>query len=85
MKGKIKKEIEEMKSVFDKLKFSSKGKELYQLAKAYLEDAEYFLRKGDFFRALEAVSISWAYVDAGLHLRVFRLPEELMHTFTAKK
>jgi len=83
MDKKVKEEIEKMRSVFKSLQLiSPEGKTVYELAKAYLKDAEYFLEKGDLYRALEAVSISWAYIDAGLHLGVFKLPEKLKKTFT---
>ena len=79
----IRRQIDEMKIVLENVVLnSSKGKKILELAKAYLNDSEYFFKKGDFFRALEAASISWAYIDAGLHLGVFSLDKKYRNMFT---
>jgi len=47
-------------------------------------DAEYFFNKGDYLRAFEAAIIVWAYIDAGLHLKVFQIPKKLKRSFTVE-
>ncbi|MEM5802046.1 MAG: DUF357 domain-containing protein [Candidatus Aenigmatarchaeota archaeon] len=80
-----KKEIRKMKQIFKKIQLSKKkGKELFNLAKSYFEDSKYFFEKEDFIRAFEAVVISWAYIDAGLHLKIFKIPESEKKFFTVE-
>jgi hypothetical protein len=52
------------------------------LAKSYLTDAKYFYEKKKFLEAFEAAVIAWAYLDAGLHLKVFKIPESMKKIFT---
>lgn len=78
-----KKEIEKMEKVFKEIKVVDKnGLELYNLALSYFTDSKYFLEKKDLIRAFEAIVISWAYIDAGLHLKLFDVPSELKIYFT---
>jgi len=78
-----KKEIEKMEKVFKEIKIVNKdGLEIYNLALSYSNDSKHFLEKKDFLRAFEAVIISWAYIDAGLHLKLFEVPENLKSYFT---
>ena len=62
-----------------------KGKDVLDLAKTYFNDSKHFLNKGDFIRAFEAVVISWAYIDAGLHLGVFNIPDSMKDLFTVEE
>lgn len=59
-----------------------KANSLLSVLQSYHEDCKSFLEKGKFLQALEAAFICWAYVDAGLHLGVFKVPEELKNNFT---
>ncbi|MCW1293976.1 MAG: DUF357 domain-containing protein [Candidatus Parvarchaeota archaeon] len=71
--------------VFGKLEMINPSKgadELLDGAKRYYEDGRYFLSKGDYVSSLEAFVISWAYVDAGLKLGLFRIPKEFSVYFT---
>ncbi|MCS7094001.1 MAG: DUF357 domain-containing protein [Candidatus Aenigmarchaeota archaeon] len=78
-----KKEIEKMEKVFKEIKVVDKnGLELYNLALSYFTDSKYFSEKKDLIRAFEAIVISWAYIDAGLHLKLFDVPSELKIYFT---
>jgi len=78
-----KKEIKRMEDVIEKVEaLSEEGKEVLQLAKAYMKDANYFYEKKKFLEAFEAAVIAWAYVDAGLHLKVFKVPESMKKIFT---
>jgi len=78
-----KKEMERMEEVIDKVEaLSDEGKEVLRLAKSYLTDAKYFYEKKKFLEAFEAAVIAWAYLDAGLHLKVFKIPESMKKIFT---
>jgi len=77
------KEIERMNGIVENTEvLDKKGEGILELAKAYYKDSKHFLDKKDFIRAFEAVIISWAYIDSGLHLGVFKVPEELKDNFT---
>ena len=83
MKEEAEKEIKKMQPVIDSLKLKNKdGEELLKMTLSYFNDAKYFFEKGKFLQAFEAAVISWAYVDAGLHLEVFSIPKELSSLFT---
>ncbi len=77
------KEILKMENAMDSVSLTgSGGKDILELAKIYFQDSKHFMEKGDFIRAFEAVVISWAYVDAGLHMGVFNVPDRLKDLFT---
>lgn len=79
-----KREVEKMEEVFRKIKvIDSSGLRLFNLALSYFYDSKYFLERRDLIRSFEAIVISWAYVDAGLNLKVFEIPEEIKSYFTA--
>lgn len=85
LKELCKREIEKMELVFKKIKIiDNRGLELYNLALSYFTDSKYFLEKEDFIRSFESIVISWAYIDAGLHLKVFEIPEDLKIYFTVE-
>jgi len=76
-------EIERMSGVIKKVKLKDKkGAELLSLAGAYYNDSLYFFSKKQFIESFEAAVISWAYIDSGLHLGVFEVPDELKELFT---
>ena len=82
------KELKRMKEVFSKLKVKSKSQSkkaggLLEFAKNYYNDGIYFSDKGQFIEAFEAFIISWAYVDIGLKLGLFEVPDEIKRFFTA--
>lgn len=69
-----KKEIERVSSVINEIELADpKGNSLRQMAKYYFADGKHFLQKGKFLEAFEAAIIVWAYLDAGLHMKVFTL------------
>ncbi|MCX6820488.1 MAG: DUF357 domain-containing protein [Candidatus Aenigmarchaeota archaeon] len=83
LKAQAEKEIGRMEAVFKELKVvNADAMELYNLAVSYFSDSKHFFAKEDFLRAFEAAVIAWAYCDAGLHLRVFEVPEALKKDFT---
>jgi len=83
-----KKEVAKMKEVMRTLKLSESKKDeeevivLKKLVDSYWIDAQHFLKEKKFLQAFEAVVICWAYVDSGLHLRVFEVDEEVNNFFT---
>jgi len=76
----IRKYVERMKSVFENMRILGDDNGILDLAKRYLADAEYFLDKGDELRAVEALAISWAYVDALLHLKLVEVADKEFFT-----
>jgi hypothetical protein len=85
MRDLAKKEVERMESVLSSLKvLDNKALELYNLILSYTNDARHFFEKGDYVRAFEAAVISWAWVDAGLHLSAFSVGKDAMKDFTVE-
>jgi len=78
-------EIKRMKKVFKNLKLKNeKGSGILELARSYLEDASYFLKQKEYLIAFEAAVISWAYIDAGLHIGLFEVDEKVRKYFTVE-
>lgn len=78
-----KKEIDQMDEIIEEVKVvDKKGNDIMELSKAYFSDSKHFFEKKDFIRAFEAVVISWTYIDSGLHLKVFKIPEKFKDHFT---
>lgn len=77
-----KRELERMQAVFSRVEATDEGKELLKLAEAYLQDAKYFYEKKKFLESFEAAIIVWAYIDAGLHLKIFKVPASMRKVFT---
>lgn len=78
-----KKEIDKVELIIKSLKLvDSKGKDIINLINSYFEDAKYFYAKKQFIQAFEAAVMCWTYADAGLHLKVFEIPNELRKLFT---
>ena len=78
-----KKEIEKIEDVIKEIKMvDGKGKELMELIESYFKDSKYFYGKQQHLQAFEAAVICWAYIDAGLHLKVFEVPEKFAKLFT---
>lgn len=83
----IKKEAEKektrMQEVFSSLKIKNKNaKEIYESALNYYQDALYFFKKKKYLQAFEAFVISWAYIDAGMKLKLFFVQKEQKKWFT---
>ena len=77
------KEADRIDGILAKLEvLDEKARGLVSVLESYHEDCRSFVEKGKFLQALEAAFICWAYVDAGLHLGVFRVPAEMRETFT---
>lgn len=81
-----KKEIDKVEIILKELKLvDTKGKDILSLINAYFEDAKYFYGKSQFIQAFEAAVMCWTYVDAGLHLKVFEITDNLKKFFTIDK
>ena len=82
------KEVAKMKEVMQSLKVVNERKNeeevivLKKLIDSYWIDAQHFLKEKKFLQAFEAAVICWSYVDAGLHLGVFKVSEEVEKFFT---
>jgi hypothetical protein len=73
--------INELKEVLGTLEvLDKKAEELLALARAYASDAGHFLDKGKREDALEAYSISWAYLDALLHMDLIDVKDYSLFT-----
>lgn len=84
LKQSAKKELERMQAVFDQLKLKQKRcSEFLNFALTYFKDGKYFFNKRQYLAAFEAAVIAWAYIDFGLKLGWFELPNELRKWFTA--
>ncbi len=78
------KEVERVDKILAGLEIvDEKSRSLVSVLKSYHVDCKKFLERGQFLQALEAAFICWAYVDAGLHLGVFKVPEGMKNIFTA--
>ncbi len=76
-----------MDRVFGGLVKKSNEKEaagFFDMAFNYYKDSSFFSEKKDFVRAYEAIVISWSYVDAGLKMGFFDVPEALLGYFTMR-
>ena len=77
------KEMERIEKIMKNLKIiDHKADGLVKVLNSYYEDSKSFFEKKQYLQALEAAFIVWAYVDAGLHLGVFKVPDELRKMFT---
>jgi hypothetical protein len=84
-KEKINAEIEKMREVILEarlVKKDSKADELLSLARSYFDDSKFFLSQGKLVEAFEAIVITWAYLDAGLRLKIFSIPAKFRGIFT---
>ncbi len=84
LKREAEKETARVKKVMELLEIVNpkKSESLVKVMKSYYEDCLSFYKKGQYLQALETSFILWAYVDAGLHLGVFKVPGELKRMFT---
>ena len=78
------KEMKRIDEIMKNLKvIDSKSDGLVKVLHSYYEDSKAFFKKKQYLQALETAFIVWAYVDAGLHLNVFEVPDNLKKMFTA--
>ncbi len=72
--------IRRMKDVFNNMEVLRDDNGIIDMARRYLSDAEYFLKKGDELRAVEALAISWAYIDALLRIGIVKVEDKEFFT-----
>ncbi len=83
LEAQAKKEVERVDRIMAGLEvLDERSKNLLKVLNSYHSDSRSFLESGKFLQALEAAFICWAYVDAGLHLGAFKVPEKLRNIFT---
>ena len=68
------KEMKRMKEVFSDVKVMNKprAQEFHDFAKNYFDDGIHFYGKEQYVESFEAFIISWAYIDIGLKLDLFK-------------
>lgn len=77
------KEIERIDKIMKTLKvIDDRADSLVKVLNSYYDDSKSFLKKKEYLQALETAFIVWAYVDAGLHLGVFEVPDDMKKMFT---
>ena len=77
------KEIKRIDEVLENLEvLDYHGEEILELVNSYHEDSKYFFKEKMFLQAFEAAVICWAYIDVGLHMNLFSVPEEMKKIFT---
>lgn len=83
LEDQARKEAERVDRILEVLEaVDGRSESLMKVLESYHRDCRGFLENGKFLQALEAAFICWAYVDAGLHLGAFRVPEGMRKTFT---
>jgi len=83
IEAQARKEVDRVDKIMAGLEVTDpKAKELVSVLESYHMDCRNFLERHQFLQALEAAYICWAYVDAGLHLGVFNVPESMRRVFT---
>jgi|GEM_PF-2223839 len=79
-------EMKRMHEVFKEIKNkekTEKADQFYDFALNYYKDGCYFYKEKKYIEAFEAFIISWSYVDSGLKLGFFSVPDEQRKWFTA--
>jgi hypothetical protein len=78
------KEMKRMKEIFERIKVKKNRKavEFYDFALNYYKDGFYFFDKKQFIESFEAFVIAWAYLDAGMKLKFFKVPKKQKKYFT---
>ena len=79
------KEMKRMEEIFGDLEIINKhnADEFYSFAENYFEDGKYFFEKEKHIEAFEAFIIAWAYIDAGIKMKFFKVPKKLKKYFTS--
>lgn len=79
-----KREVERADAIINRLVVLDQDKagSLVGVLMSYHHDCDGFFREGKWLQCIEAAFICWAYVDAGLHLGVFSVPDDMKDTFT---
>ena len=80
----IDKEKERITKSLEKIDFgcSKMAQDVGDFVNNYFSDSEYFLKKGDYISAFEALIICWAYLDVSAKLKIIEIPKELRDSYT---
>ena len=62
------------------IKKKEEGKKIVEMAKAYLEDSKYFLKKGDLINSFGALYYAHGWIDCGVKLEIFKVNDEKLFT-----
>lgn len=78
------KEVKRANEIMNNLEIvdEKKSHSLMKVMKSYYIDCVAFYNKKKYLQSLETAFIVWAYVDAGLHLKIFKVPDKLRNIFT---
>ncbi|MCD6576205.1 MAG: DUF357 domain-containing protein [Nanoarchaeota archaeon] len=78
-------EMKRMEEIFNNIKISNnkKADEFYSFAENYFMDGKYFFGKKKYIESFEAFIISWAYLDIGLKLKLFKVDKSVKKYFTS--
>lgn len=83
LENEAEKEMDRVGKIMKNLKIiDPKADGLVKVLNSYYEDSWSFFENKQYLQALETAFIVWAYVDAGLHLGAFKVPDELKKMFT---
>jgi len=74
-------ELKRMNEIMPNVKVNDR-EDLFNFANDYYNDGKHFIEKGDLVSGFEALVIAWSYIDMGLKLGFFEIPEELKKHFT---
>lgn len=83
----LKAQLNQLREVLEAAALTGSGpeaKQVFELAQAYGRDARHFLEQGKREDAVEAFGISWAYLDALLHMGLLTVPEQFLDWFTVE-
>ncbi|MCS7134923.1 MAG: DUF357 domain-containing protein [Candidatus Aenigmarchaeota archaeon] len=71
-KEEIEKWLEKLEEKISKIKMKDETKQQFlDNLKAYVNDCVYWLEKGDYVKAWEAISFAWGLYEAGEYFEVF--------------
>ena len=84
LKADATKELERIEKIMKSIEILDQkaSDSLVKVMNSYYEDSKSFFKRKQYLQALETAFIVWAYVDAGLHFKVFSVPNEMKKMFT---
>lgn len=81
---KIKKSFELTKKALEiaekKVLKKTEGEKIIEMVKAYLEDSQYFLKKGDLVNSFGAIYYAHGWLDCGARLGIFDVKDDNLFT-----
>ncbi len=58
----------------------NQAKEIIEMVKNYLDDSEYFEKKGNFVNAFAALNYAHGWIDSGVRLEIFDVKDNKLFT-----